>query len=181
MGAPAGRQRQAASSGAGRVRKTASDDPIEKIIIHNRRATFDYHIEDKFEGGLVLFGSEVKSMRAGAVELVDAYATVEKGELWLKQMYIAPFEQASAFPHEPRRARKILMRASEIARIDRSISREGMTLVPLRLYFKRGRVKVELGLAKGKKTHDKRADIKAKTADKEARAAMGRARKERGE
>jgi SsrA-binding protein len=158
----------------------ASDDAIEKIIVHNRRATFDYAIDERFEGGLVLVGSEVKSMRAGKVELVDAYATVERGELWLKQMYIAPFEQASAFPHEPRRARKVLVHRSEIARMDRAVSREGMTLVPLRLYFRRGRVKVELGLAKGKKTHDKRADIARKTADREARAAMGRARKERG-
>jgi SsrA-binding protein len=105
---------------------------------------------------------------------------VENGELWLKQLYIAPFTMAKSFPHEPRRARKVLMRSSEIARIDRAVSREGMTLIPLRLYFKRGRVKVELGLAKGKKTHDKRADIKRKDADREARAVMGRARKERG-
>jgi SsrA-binding protein len=161
-------------------KKSASDDVIEKIIVLNRRATFDYMVEDRFEGGLVLVGSEVKSMRAGKVELVDAYATVERGELWLKQMYIAPFEQAKAFPHEPRRSRKVLVHASEIARIDRAVSRDGMTLVPLRLYWKRGHVKVELGLAKGKKTHDKRADIAAKTADREARAAMGRTRKERG-
>ncbi|MBX3207923.1 MAG: SsrA-binding protein SmpB [Labilithrix sp.] len=162
------------------VKKAAADDAIEKLIVHNRRATFDYAIDDKLEAGIVLVGSEVKSMRAGKVELVDAYATVERDELWLKQMYIAPFEQAAAFPHEPRRARKLLVKASEITRIDRAVSREGMTLVPLRLYFKRGRVKVELGLARGKKTHDKRADIAAKTADREARAAMGRARKERG-
>lgn len=160
--------------------KASTEDAIEKIIVQNRRATFDYAVEDRYEGGLVLVGSEVKSMRAGKVELVDAYATVENGELWLKQMYIAPFEQASAFPHEPRRPRKVLVKASEIARIDRAVSRDGMTLVPLRLYFRRGRVKVELGLAKGKKTHDKRADIAAKTADREAKAAMGRARKERG-
>jgi SsrA-binding protein len=125
-------------------------------------------------------GSEVKSMRAGKVELVDAYAAIERGECWLRQMYVAPFEQASAFPHEPRRARKVLVKASEIARMDRAVSREGMTLVPMRLYFKGGRVKVELGLARGKKTHDKRASIAEKTADREARAAMGRARKERG-
>ncbi len=162
------------------AKKTSAEDAIEKVIVTNRRATFDYAIDERFEGGLVLVGSEVKSMRAGKVELVDSYAAVEGGELWLKQMYIAPFEQASAFPHEPRRARKVLVKASEIARIDRAVSREGMTLVPLRLYFKRGRVKVELGLAKGKKTHDKRADIAAKTAEREARAAMGRARKERG-
>lgn len=159
---------------------TKSDDAIEKVIVLNRRATFDYAIDERFEGGLVLVGSEVKSMRAGKVELVDAYAAVENGELWLKQMYVAPFEQASAFPHDPRRSRKVLVKASEIARIDRAVSREGMTLIPLRLYFRRGRVKVELGLAKGKKTHDKRADIAAKTAAREAREAMGRARKERG-
>jgi SsrA-binding protein len=162
------------------AKKAPSDDAIEKVIVTNRRATFDYAVEERFEGGLVLVGSEVKSMRAGKVELVDAYATVDHGELWLKQMYIAPFEQATAFPHDPRRARKVLVHRSEIARIDRGVSREGMTLVPLRLYFRRGRVKVELGLAKGKKTHDKRADIAKKTADREARAAMGRARKERG-
>jgi SsrA-binding protein len=165
---------------AGKSAKSASTDAIDKVIVTNRRAHFDYAVEEKFEGGLVLVGSEVKSMRDGKVELVDAYATVERDELWLKQMYIAPFEQASAFPHEPRRSRKVLVHHSEIARIDRAIAREGMTLVPLRLYFKRGRVKVELGLARGKKVHDKRADIARKTADKEARAAMGRTRKERG-
>jgi SsrA-binding protein len=162
------------------VKKNAAEDAIEKIIVHNRRAQFDYIIEERFEGGLVLVGSEVKSMRAGKVELVDAYAVVERGELWLKQMYVAPFEQASAFPHEPRRARKVLVHASEIAKMDRAVARDGMTLVPLRLYFKRGRAKVELGLAKGKKKHDKRADIAKKTADREARAVMGRARKDRG-
>ncbi|AKV04686.1 tmRNA-binding protein SmpB [Labilithrix luteola] len=162
------------------AKKNDSDDSIQKVIVTNRRATFDYAVEDKFEGGLVLVGSEVKSMRDGKVELVDAYASVENGELWLKQMYIAPFERAVAFPHEPRRSRKVLVRKSEIARIDRAIAREGYTLVPLRLYFKRGHVKVELGLAKGKKTQDKRRDIASKTAEREARAAMGRARKERG-
>lgn len=166
--------------GAPAKKASSSDDAIQKVIVQNRRATFDYAIDERFEGGLVLVGSEVKSMRAGKVELVDAYASVENGELWLKQMYVAPFEQASAFPHEPRRARKVLVKASEIVRIDRAVSREGMTLIPIRLYFRRGRVKVELGLAKGKKTHDKRADIAAKTADREAREAMGRARKERG-
>lgn len=160
--------------------KKTDGDAIDKIVVTNRRATFDYAIEERFEGGLVLVGSEVKSMRAGKVEIVDAFATVERGELWLKQLYIAPFEMASAFPHDPRRARKVLVHANEIVRIDRAVAREGMTLVPLRLYFRRGRVKVELGLAKGKKTHDKRADIAKKTAEREARAAMGRARKERG-
>lgn len=119
-------------------------------------------------------------MRAGKVELVDAYAQVENGRLVLRQMHIAPFEQAKAFPHEPRRVRTLLAKKSEIAKMDRAVGRDGMTLVPVRLYWKRGVVKIELGLAKGKKSHDKRRDIAAKTADREAKAAMGRGRKERG-
>src|SRR4051794_5828881 len=160
--------------------KKVVDDPIGKIIINNRRASFDYAVEEKFEGGLVLVGSEVKSMRAGEGEMVDAYATVDRGELWLKQLSVAPFEQAKSSPHEPRRSRKVLVHGSEIAKIHRAIARDGYTLVPLRLYWRHGHVKIELGLAKGKKSHDKRADIKAKTADREAKAAMGRGRKERG-
>ena len=149
----------------------------ETLLVKNRRATFDYAIEERFEGGLVLVGSEVKSIRAGGVELVDAYATVEKGELWLKQMYVAPFKQASVFPHEPRRARKVLLRKREIARLQQALSREGLTLIPLRLFLRNGFVKIELGLGKGKKSHDKRHDIARKTAEKEARAEIGRGRK----
>ncbi len=160
--------------------RTERPDVIEKVIVLNRKAAFNYTIEDKFEGSLALVGSEVKSMRAGKVELVDAFGQVENGQLILRQMYIAPFEMAKSFPHEPRRARKVLVHKNEIAKIDRAISRDGYTLVPIRLYWKRGVVKIELGLAKGKKSHDKRADIKAKTADREAKAAMGRTRKERG-
>ena len=155
----------------------ANEGEGEKLIVKNRRAFFDYAIEDKYEGGLVLVGSEVKSMRAGKVDLVDAYAAEENGEVWLKQMYIAPFEQASAFPHEPRRPRKVLLHDNEIKQIHDASSRGGYTIVPLRLYFKRGRVKVELGVGKGKKHFDKRADMARKTADREARAAMGRGRK----
>ncbi len=154
-------------------------DSGEKLIVKNRRAFFDYAIEDHYEGGLVLVGSEVKSMRAGKVDLVDAYASEESGEVWLKQMYIAPFEQASAFPHEPRRPRKVLLHEHEIEQIHDASARGGYTIVPLRLYFKRGRVKVELGVAKGKKHYDKRADMAKKTADREARQAMGASRKGR--
>ena len=149
----------------------------EKLIVKNRRAFFDYAIEDRYEGGLILVGSEVKSMRAGKVDLVDAYAAEESGEVWLKQMYVAPFEQAKAFPHEPRRPRKLLLNKHEIAQIHDASARGGYTIVPLRLYFKDGRVKVELGVGKGKKHYDKRADMAKKTATREARAAMGRARK----
>ena len=149
----------------------------EKLIVKNRKAFFDYFVEDKFEGGLVLQGSEVKSMRAGKVDLVDSYASEEGGEVWLKQMYVAPFEQASAFPHEPRRARKVLLHKHEIDRIHDASARGGYTIVPLRLYFKRGRVKVELGVAKGKKHFDKREGMAKRDAEREARAAMARGRK----
>ena len=149
----------------------------EKLIVKNRKAFFDYFVEDKFEGGLVLQGSEVKSMRAGKVDLVDSYASEEGGEVWLKQMYVAPFEQASAFPHEPRRARKVLLHKHEIDRIHDATARGGYTIVPLRLYFKRGRVKVELGVAKGKKHFDKREGMAKRDAEREARAAMARGRK----
>jgi SsrA-binding protein len=159
---------------AGRRRPPGKDGDNEKLVVKNRRATFDYLIEETCEGGLVLVGSEVKSMRAGTVDIVDAFATVERGEMWLKQLYIAPFEQASCFPHEPRRNRKVLLHAREIAQMGKEVARGGYTLVPLRIYFKRGRVKVLLGLGKGKKTHDKRAEMAAKDANREARAAMGR-------
>lgn len=152
--------------------------PGEQLIVKNRRASFDYDIQDTFEGGLVLMGSEVKSMRAGKVDLVDAYAAVEGSELWLKQMYIAPFEQATAFTHEPRRSRKILMHAHEIEQIHQGVSRDGLTCVPMRLYFKNGRVKVELALAKGRKKIDKRRNIAEKDAAREARAALGRKQKD---
>jgi SsrA-binding protein len=146
----------------------------ERLIVKNRRAFFDYAIEETYEGGLVLVGSEVKSMRAGKVDIIDAFATVENGEAWLKQLYVAPFEQARAFPHEPRRSRKVLLHAREIEQLGKAVARGGYTVVPLRLYWKRGRAKVELGLAKGKKTHDKRADLARKDAEREARAAIGR-------
>lgn len=149
----------------------------EKLIVKNRRATFDYTIDDTYEAGLVLLGSEVKSMRAGRVDIVDAYAAEENGEVWLKQLYVAPFEQATAFPHEPRRARKLLLHKREIVQIKKAIQRGGFTLIPMRLFFKGGRAKVELGVAKGKSKGDKRHDIAKKTADREARDAIGRGRK----
>jgi SsrA-binding protein len=143
----------------------------EPLIVKNRRARFDYDIEDKFEAGVSLVGSEVKSMRAGKVDVTDAYVVVERGEAWLKQMFVAPFEQASAFPHEPRRPRKLLLHAREIEQIHEALARGGYTGVPLRLYFKQGRVKVEVGIGKGKKKFDKRADIAKRDAEREARAA----------
>jgi SsrA-binding protein len=152
-------------------------DTGEQLIVKNRRATFDYDIADRYEAGVVLAGSEVKSMRDGRCDIVDAYASVDGDEAWLKQLYVAPLEQASVFQHEPRRARKLLMHRREIESIQKALAREGYTLVPLRLYFKGGRVKVELGLVRGRKVHDKREEIAKKTADREARAAMARGRK----
>jgi SsrA-binding protein len=144
----------------------------EKLVIKNRRATFDYDLSERYEAGIALVGSEVKSLRAGKVDVSDAYVAVERGEAWLRQMFVAPFEQASAFPHEPRRARKLLLHAREVEEIDRALSRGGYTVVPIRLYFKRGRLKVEVGVGVGKKKHDKRADIAKRDAEREARAAI---------
>jgi SsrA-binding protein len=141
----------------------------EPLIVKNRRATFDYDIGDRYEAGISLVGSEVKSMRDGKVDVSDAYVSVERGEAWLKQMYVAPYEQASAFPHEPRRSRRLLLHAREIATIHQALAREGATAVPMRLYFKKGRVKVEIGVGKGKKKFDKRHDIAKRDADREAR------------
>jgi SsrA-binding protein len=144
----------------------------EKIIAKNRRAHFDYEILERYEAGVVLVGSEVKSMRDGKVDVTDAYVSVERGEAWLKQLYVAPLEHAAAFPHEPRRSRKLLLHSRQIHEIDASLSRGGLTAVPLRMYFKDGRVKIELAVAKGKKNYDKRADIAVRDAERDARVAM---------
>jgi SsrA-binding protein len=140
----------------------------EELIVKNRGALYDYEIEERFEAGIALVGSEVKSMRSGKVDLSDAYVAVDRGQAWLRQMFIAPFEQASAFPHEPRRARKLLLHVREIAEIDKAVARGGYAVVPLRLYFKRGRVKVELAKALGRKKYDKRAHIAKRDAEREA-------------
>jgi SsrA-binding protein len=143
----------------------------EELVVKNRRAFYDYEIEERYEAGIALAGSEVKSMRAGKVDVSDAYVSVDRGEAWLRQMFIAPFEQASAFPHEPRRPRKLLLHAREIAEIGKAVTRGGYAVVPLRLYFKGGRVKVELAKALGKKKYDKRATIADRDARREAQTA----------
>lgn len=140
----------------------------QKFIAQNRAATFDYVISERYEAGIVLRGSEVKSLREGRVDLSEAYAAVERGEVWLRQMNIAAFFAARAFPHAERGVRKLLLHKKEIRHLERCVVREGYTLLPLNLYFKEGFVKVTLGLARGKKAHDKRATIAAKTEDREA-------------
>ncbi|MHC9235798.1 SsrA-binding protein SmpB [Pseudooceanicola sp. 502str34] len=132
-------------------------DPNYKVIAENRRARYDYAIEEDLECGIVLTGSEVKSLRTGQSNIAESYAAVDEGELWLVNSYIAPYEQAM-FGHEERRRRKLLVSKRELSRLWQDTGRKGMTLVPLVMYFNhRGMVKVKIGIAKGKKTHDKRA------------------------
>ena len=133
------------------------DNPNYKVVAENRRARYDYAIEDDLECGIVLTGSEVKSLRQNTSNIAESYAAVENGELWLVNAYIAPYEQAM-FGHEDRRRRKLLVSRKELSRLWNETQRNGMTLVPLVLYFNhRGIAKVKIGIAKGKKTHDKRA------------------------
>lgn len=134
-------------------------NPTLKTAAENRKARHNYFIEDSMEAGIVLLGSEVKSLREGQANITESYATVENGELWLVNAYISPYAQAKTktFGHEERRRRKLLASKREIARLWQAIGREGMTLVPLKLYFNdQGRAKLEIGLAKGKKMADKR-------------------------
>lgn len=132
-------------------------DPNSRLIAENRRARFDYHIESDLEAGIMLQGSEVKSLRQGGANIGESYASVEGGELWLINGYIAPYLQAKTWGHEERRRRKLLVSRKELARLWSATAREGMTIVPLRLYFnERGMVKLRLGVAKGKKLADKR-------------------------
>jgi len=133
------------------------DNPNYKVVAENRRARFDYAIEDDLECGIILEGSEVKSLRQGSANIAESYATVDDGELWLVNSYVAPYEQAKTFGHEERRRRKLLVSRKELARLWNETQRKGMTLVPLVLYFNhRGIAKIKIGIAKGKKTHDKR-------------------------
>ena len=128
--------------------------------IENRRARHDYHIEETFEAGIVLQGTEVKSIRAGKASLHESFAYMRQGEVWLKNMYIKPYEHGSWTNHEERRDRKLLLKRREIRQIDRAISEKGKTLIPLKLYFRNGYAKILLGLATGKKKYDKREDLK---------------------
>lgn len=137
--------------------KKPKDNTNYKVIAENRRARYDYAIDEDLEVGIVLHGSEVKSLRTGQSNIAESYASVDDGELWLTNSYIAPYEQAM-FGHEERRKRKLLVNKRELARLWNATQREGMTLVPLVMYFNdKGRVKLKIGIAKGKKNHDKRA------------------------
>jgi SsrA-binding protein len=144
-------------------------------IARNKRARHDYHILDTWEAGIVLTGTEVKSLRQGKANLVDSFASVRGGEIFLHNLHIAPYEQGNQFNHEPTRTRKLLLHRKEIRRLIGGTEREGLTLIPLDLYFKKGIAKVTLALGKGKKLHDKRADARRREDEREmARAARPR-------
>jgi SsrA-binding protein len=147
-----------------------------KIIASNRRARHDYVIEDTFEAGIALTGTEVKSLRAGRASLADGFAQISDGEVWLHNVHIPEYTQGTWTNHLPRRTRKLLLHRGEIERLDRKVSEGGQTLVPLSLYFKDGKVKVELALARGKRTYDKRQDLAKRDAAREVERALRRRR-----
>ncbi|MEI2728892.1 MAG: SsrA-binding protein [Alphaproteobacteria bacterium ADurb.BinA280] len=145
-----------------------------KLVAQNRKARHDYHIEDVFEAGLVLQGTEVKSLRAGHATLVDGYADVKDGEVWLHGVHIPEYTEGTWTNHEPRRKRKLLLHRNEISKLIGKTKEGGFTLVPLSLYFKDGYAKVEIALARGRKAYDKRQAIAERDAKREAERATGR-------
>jgi SsrA-binding protein len=144
----------------------------EKVITVNRRARHDYFIDETFEAGMVLTGSEVKSLRDGRANLKDSYARIAKGEAFLVNAHISPYPAANQFNHEPTRTRKLLLHKREIRRLTGRVSERGLTLIPLRLYFKNGRVKAELGLARGKKLYDKRETMRKRAVQREVERSL---------
>ena len=144
----------------------------KKLITENRQARHEYFILEDYEAGIVLTGTEVKSIRQGSVNLKDSWCSIEGGELFLKQMHISPYEKGNIYNRDPLRERKLLMHKAEIHRLLGKIKQDGLTLVPLSLYFMNGRVKVQLGLCKGKKLYDKRADAAKKAAKRDIERAV---------
>ncbi len=156
--------------------KTApAPKPADRIVVQNRKARHEYHVLDTWETGVVLQGTEVKSLREGKANMQDSFARVMNGEVWLFNLHISPYEQGNRFNHEPTRTRKLLLHKREISSLIGKVKERGLTLVPTRLYFKDGRAKVELALARGRKAHDKRQVLAERDAQKEMRNAMGRA------
>jgi SsrA-binding protein len=152
----------------------AVKEPQRKVIARNRRARHDYHIEDVFEAGVVLTGTEVKSLRAGRASLTDGFAQITDGEMWLHGVHIPEYAQGTWTNHEPRRVRKLLLHRKEIDRLASLTAERGLTLVPLALYFSSGRVKVELAVAHGKRSYDKRQDLARRDAAREVERAARR-------
>lgn len=152
-----------------------------KLIAQNRRARHDYHIDSTYEAGIVLTGTEVKSLRAGRATLTDGFATVDDGEVWLRGVHIPEYDLGTWTNHEPRRARKLLLRRDEIRKLSQRTQTKGLTLIPLALYFKDGYAKVELALASGRKSYDKRHAIAERESKRETERAVGRRSKGRGD
>jgi SsrA-binding protein len=144
-----------------------------KVIAQNRKARHDYAIEDVFEAGMVLVGTEVKSLRAGRASLVDGYAFVDGGEVWLKGVHIPEYDEGSWTNHEPTRARKLLLNRNEISKIANKLKESGLTLIPLSMYFLDGKAKIEIGIARGRKNYDKRQALAAKDAAREVQRSTG--------
>jgi len=144
----------------------------EKVVTFNRKALHDYHVLETVEAGLVLTGTEIKSIRDGRVNLREAFARAEDGELWLHNMHIAQYPAASHFNHEPTRKRKLLLHRSQIGELSEAINEKGLTIVPLRLYLKRGKAKVEIALARGRRVHDKRQKIAEREAERQITRAL---------
>ncbi|MBI1919499.1 MAG: SsrA-binding protein SmpB [Geobacter sp.] len=151
----------------------------EKLICNNKKAFHDYFIEEKFEAGMVLKGTEVKSLRAGKANLNDSFALVKNGEAFLHNLHISPYDFGNRENQDPDRMRKLLLHKNEIGKLFSKIREQGYTVVPLRLYFKKGMVKVEIGLAKGKKLYDKREDMKQKDMKRDVAAALKERNKSR--
>ncbi|MBD0338089.1 MAG: SsrA-binding protein SmpB [Thermoleophilia bacterium] len=144
----------------------------EKLIAENRKARHEYHLLERLEAGLVLTGTEVKSLRNGKADLARAYGTVRDGEAWIVGLHIGPYDQGTTAGHDPDRDRKLLLHAREIASLTGKVKERGLTLVPTRLYFKDGRVKVELAVARGKELHDKRRDVAKRDAQRQIERAL---------
>lgn len=144
-----------------------------KLIAQNKKARHDYSIEDVYEAGLVLVGTEVKSLRAGRASLTDGYATIDDGELWLRGVHISEYSQGTWTNHEPRRARKLLLNRQELHRISGKVKESGVTLIPLALYFQDGFAKVEIAVARGRRAYDKRQAIAERESKREAERALG--------
>jgi len=155
-------------------RASSNRDTARKLIASNRKARHDYTIVDTFEAGIALVGTEVKSLRLGRASLVDAFATIDDGEIWLRNLHIPEYSMGSWTNHTPRRTRKLLMHRGEILRLIGKTKESGLTLVPLSLYFLGGKVKVELALAKGKQSYDKRQDLAKRDATREVQRVLGR-------
>jgi SsrA-binding protein len=151
---------------------TRPEADSRKVLARNRKALHEYHVEDTWEAGIALVGPEVKSMRAGRVNLAGAYASVDRGEVWLYDMHISPYDPASQFNADPLRPRKLLLHRREIRRLIGATQQKGYTLVPLDVHLRDGRIKITVALARGKKLHDKRETLKRKAADREVQRAV---------